>query len=44
MLDVFLLLTVSRRLLEGLDNEGGCGGDNRDSGLTILDGELDGDT
>ena len=44
MLDVLLLLAVSRGLLEGLDNEGRSGGDDRDLSLTVLDGELDGDT
>ena len=44
VLDVLLLLAVSRRLLEGLDNERRCGRDNGDGGLTVLDGEADGDT
>lgn len=43
MLDVLLLLPVSRWLLEGLDNERRGGGNNRDGGLTVLDGQLDGD-
>lgn len=43
VLDVLLLLAVTRRLLEGLDDERRGGGDDRDSGLTVLDGELDGD-
>jgi hypothetical protein len=44
VLNVLLLLTVSWGLLERLDNEGGCGWNNRDSGLTVLDGELYGHT
>lgn len=44
MLDVLLLLTVPGGLLERLDDEGGCRGDNRDGCLTILDSESDGDT
>lgn len=44
VLDVLLLLPVPRRLLEGLDDEGGGGGHNRDGGLTVLDGQTDGDT
>lgn len=43
MLDVLLLLAVSWWFLESLDDEGGCGWDDRDGGLTVLDGELDGD-
>jgi hypothetical protein len=44
VLDVLLLLAVTRRLLEGLDDEGRSGGNNGDSGLTVLDGQLDCDT
>lgn len=44
VLDVLLLLAVTDRLLEGLDDKGGSRGDDRDGGLTVLDGELDGDT
>jgi hypothetical protein len=44
VLDVLLLLAVTRRLLEGLNDEGGSGGHNRNLSLTILDGELDGHT
>lgn len=44
MLDVLLLFAVSRGLLEGLDNEGGCGRNDGDSGLTVLNSEFDGDT
>ena len=43
VLDVLLLLAVSRGLLDGLDDQGGGGGNDGDSGLTVLDGELDGD-
>jgi hypothetical protein len=42
VLDVLLLLSVSGRLLEGLDDEGGRRWDDRDSGLTVLNGESDG--
>lgn len=44
VLDVLLLLAVTRRLLEGLDHEGRGGGNNGDSGLTVLDGQAHGDT
>lgn len=44
MLDVLLLLTVPGGLLERLNDERGCRGDNGDGCLTILDGELDSDT
>jgi hypothetical protein len=44
VLDVLLLLAVTRRLLEGLDDKGRGGGNNGDSGLTVLDGQADGDT
>lgn len=44
MLDVLLLLAVTRGLLEGLDDERRGSGDNRDRSLTVLDGQLDGDT
>lgn len=44
MLDVLLLLTVTGRLLQGLDDERGGGGDDRDGSLTILDRKSDGDT
>jgi len=43
MLDVLLLLAVAGWLLERLDDEGGGRGDDGDGGLTVLDGELDGD-
>ena len=29
------------RTLESLNDEGGCGGDDVDLGLTVLDGKLD---
>lgn len=44
VLDVLLLLAVTRRLLEGLDDERRGGRNNRDLSLTVLDGQLDGDT
>jgi hypothetical protein len=44
VLDVLLLLAVTRGLLKGLDDEGGGGWDDRDGGLTVLDGQLDSDT
>jgi hypothetical protein len=44
VLDVLLLLAVTRRLLEGLDDQGRGGGNDRDSSLTVLDGELDSHT
>lgn len=44
VLDVLLLLTVTRGLLEGLDDQGRGGGNDRDGGLTVLDGQADGDT
>lgn len=43
VLDVLLLLAVTRGLLEGLDDKGGGGGNDRDGGLTVLDGQADGD-
>jgi len=44
VLDVLLLLSVSGWLLEGFDDEGGGGWDDRYSGLTVLDGQSNGDT
>jgi hypothetical protein len=43
VLDVLLLLAVTWRLLEGLDDEGRGGGDDGNGSLTILDGELHSD-
>lgn len=43
VLDVLLLFAVTRRLLKGLDDEGRGGGNDRDGGLTVLDGQADGD-
>merc|ERR1719339_934836 len=40
--DVLHLLPVPWGLLQSLDNEGGSRGDHRDSGLSVLDLELDG--
>lgn len=44
MLDVLLLFAVSGWLLESSDDERGGRRNNRDGSLSILDGELDGDT
>jgi len=44
VLDVLLLLAVTWRLLQSLDDEGRSRWDDRDGGLTVLDGESDGDT
>lgn len=44
MLDVLFLLSVTGRLFQSSDDEGRGGGNDRDSGLSVLDGELDGDT
>ena len=44
MLDVLLLLAIARWLFEGTDNERGGGRDDGDSSLSVLNGELDGDT
>ena len=43
VLDVLHLLPVPLGLLEGLDDERRGGRDDGDLGLTVLDGELDGD-
>ena len=43
VLDVLLLFAVTRGLLEGLDDQRGGGGNDRDGGLTVLDGQADGD-
>lgn len=44
VLDVLLLLAVSRWLLKGLDDERRGRWDDRDGGLTVLDGQANGDT
>ena len=44
VLDVLLLLPVTRGLLERPDDKRRGGRDDRDRGLTVLDGELDGHT
>lgn len=44
MLDVLLLLSVAGRLLEGFDDEGRGGGNDGDGGLSVLDGELYGNS
>jgi hypothetical protein len=41
VLDVLLLLAITRRLLESADDQGGGGGNDGDGSLTVLDGELD---
>ena len=41
MLDVLLLLPVSGWLLQSSDDEGGCGGDDGDGSLSVLNRELD---
>jgi hypothetical protein len=43
VLDVLLLFAVTRGLLEGLDDQGGSRGNDRDGGLTVLDGQADSD-
>jgi hypothetical protein len=44
VLDVLLLLAVSRWLFERLDDERAGRWDDGDGGLTVLDGQADGDT
>jgi hypothetical protein len=44
VLDVLFLLAVARRLLQGADDERRGGGNDGDGGLTVLDGQADGDT
>jgi len=44
VLDVLLLLSVSGWLFQGSYDKGRSGWDDRDSGLTVLDRKLDGDT
>ena len=41
MLDVLLLLAITWRLFQCLDDERRGRGDDRDRSLTVLDGELD---
>lgn len=41
VLDVLLLLAITRRLLESLDDQRGGSGNDGHGGLTVLDGELD---
>ena len=43
VLDVLLLFAVTRGLLEGLDDQGRGGRNDRDGSLTVLDGQADGD-
>ena len=43
MLDVLGLLAVAFGFFEGFYDQSGGGGNNRDLGLAILDGEFDGD-
>ncbi len=43
MLDVLFLLSVTGRFFQSSDDKGRGGGNDGDSGLTVLDGELDGD-
>ena len=43
MLDVLLLLAIPWWFLQSLDDKGRCRRDDADGGLTVLDGELDGD-
>lgn len=44
VLNVLLLLSVARGFFQGLDNQGGGCGYYRYGGLTVLDGELDGNS
>jgi hypothetical protein len=43
VLDVLLLLAITRRFLESLDDEGRRRRNDRDGRLTVLDAELDSD-
>ena len=43
MLTVLDLLAVTGGLLERLDDEGGSTGNDGDDGVTVLDGQADGD-
>jgi len=44
VLDVLLLLAIAGGFLEGADDQGRRSGNDGDSGLTVLNGELDSDT
>lgn len=44
VLNVLLLLLITRRLVQSLDDKGGGRGDDLNSGLTVLDGQLAGNT
>ena len=44
VLDVLFLLAVTGRFLQGANDEGRSRGDDADGSLSVLDGELDGDT
>lgn len=44
VLDIFFLLAISRRLFECADDKRRCGGYNGNLGLSILDGEFDGNS
>jgi hypothetical protein len=44
VLDVLFLLSISRGLLQGFDDERGGGGDDGNGSLSVLDGELYCDT
>ena len=44
VLDVLLLLAVTRGLLQGLDDQGAGRGNDGDGGLTVLDRQANGDT
>ncbi|TQV99133.1 hypothetical protein IF1G_01348 [Cordyceps javanica] len=41
VLDVLLLLAIARRLFQGTDDQGRCSRNNRNCGLTVLNGKLD---
>lgn len=43
MFDVFFFFAVAGGFLEGFDDKGGGGRFDGDGGLTVLDGEFDGD-
>ncbi len=44
MLDILLLFPVSWRFFQSSYDKGGCGGNNGDGSLSILDCELDCDS